>query len=202
MKKVMIYSKHTDFNKRTFSETARESSGLIMLFITFLCGLFSGSMFAVNADNIASFSFLFSPVINSNIKQYFFSALFFFLSIWLMSTAGGMSCFGMIFQLISVFMTGFTTAFFASYLILTYSTDGLGKFCLSVFPGTIISSCALITFGNKGNKMSLIICSKLLSGQQEKEDVKSYFISSIICLSLFLVGILINAIFIGIFSAL
>lgn len=202
MKKIMIYSKHTDFSSGDILSRIKQNSGIILLFTAFVCGVISGSSFALNTDDITKFAFLTDCILNADIKEYIIASALFFGVIWTFAVCGGLSCFGTLIQTVGIYSSGFAFSVVCASFILSMSLSGLSKFCISVLPGGLLICCALLLFGNTCIKLSNLIGRIVFVSSNEKTEIKTYFIKAGICALLCVIGILINSLFISIFCSI
>ncbi len=200
MKNIMIYSKHTSVSPRSMLTLISENGSMILMYISLACGILTGSYFTVVSQYKTVFAYYSSPIIVGDAKRYFFQTLFFYAVVFFFSCIGALGCFGKISEIVLTFASGSAAGCGAAYFMLTYSWEGLAKYCLSIFPGTVICLCAVLIFGKAAQKVSDDLCLTVFTGQNERIDIKTFLFKGILCLGTCLAGIALNAVLIILFG--
>lgn len=196
MKKIMIYSKRRKYNMKELTGSLKQESTSLLQYTAFICGILTVCSFllGLTPDSIL-FTNAFSHSI-ANTQCYIinnFITIFFLL---LLSAFGGMSCFGTIVHILTMFLLGGYSGYTAYNCMMLSQDNSIKTFCFSFLPMLIICAVSMILFGNDGNILSAQITYNVMTGTNEKIDIRTYLIKALLCFLICLGAIMINALII------
>lgn len=195
MRKIMIYSKKRIYSPEGLYDSLKNNASVILLFVCFCCGAATGCVVIKNASLFAD-----DLLIRSlHSQSYFLHSAVYAAVVLCVSFFGGLSCCGPFIQIVISFLHGAVTSASVSAFLHDGIADGFGKYCLSLFIGNVVMTCAIILYGADCMKVSGEICCDLFLMQNEKIEIRVYIIKTLIAIALCGIALLINALCVRLF---
>ena len=203
MKRLMIYSKHSNSIISGIVYTLKENSNTILLFSLFICGLILGCGIYNGYEN--KNSSVFTDIINTFFTQNNNSLIFInsFLSsliLILIIFCSGLCCVGYPAIYSIPLLKGLYYGIISSFMLHTYAMQGFSYFSLTVLPGAIISVCATVYACNISCDATRALASNIFTNSREELKIKEYLLKHLILFAVMLIGCIIDYFTVTLFS--
>ncbi len=203
MKRLMIYSKHSNSIISGTVYTLKENSNIILLFSLFLCGLIIGCGIYNGYENKDSSAF--SNIINTffvhnNKELIFVNSLLSSLIFILITFCSGLCCVGFPVIYSVPLIKGLYYGIVASFMLHTYAMQGFSYFSLTVLPGAIISVCSVIYACNISCATTKALALNIFANSREEIKIKEYALKHLIIFSIMFIGCLTDYFTVSLFS--
>ncbi len=203
MKRLMVYSKHSNNIISGSIYTLKENSNIILLFSLFICGLLIGCGIFNSYDN--KDSAVFSNIINTLFIQnskglIFINSLLSSLIATLITFCAGLCCVGYPVIYSIPLIKGLCYGIVASFMLHTYAMQGFSYFSATVLPGAIISVCSVIYACNTSCVITKALALNVFANSREDIKIKEYLLKYLILFAVMFIGCVIDYFTVSLFS--
>ena len=203
MKRLMIYSKHSNNVISGTLYRLKENSNIILLFSLFLCGLLIGCGIYNSYDD--KDTAIFSNIINtlfiqSNKGFIFINSLLISSVVALITFCSGLCCVGYPVIYSIPLIKGIYYGIVASFMLHTYAIQGFSYFSATVLPGAIISVCSAIYACNISCITTKALASNVFANSREDIKIKEYILKHLILFAVMFIGCIIDYLAVSLFS--
>lgn len=191
------------------TEKERDVKGIILMLALFAFGMIVGAglLRSDSSDFIRDFVCVFDAYTDARGSQKIYTVFFHSIAVnflFLISAFGfGLSCIGLPITVMLPVIKGLGMGIVSGYLFSHFAMSGIGYYLLTIFPGAVLSSSALLLACNSGSFMSMDILATVTGRKTpEAEMIKNYLKQFLILLILTIAGSLVDAILTRSFSYL
>lgn len=203
MKRLMIYSKHSNNIISGTVYALKENSNTILLFSLFLCGVIIGCGIYNGYENkdSSAFSNIISTFFIQNDKGLIFiNSLLSSLILVLITFCSGLCCVGYPVIYSIPMLKGLYYGIISSFMLHTYAMQGFTYFALTVLPGAIISVCSVIYACNISCATTKALALNVFANNREDIKIKEYMLKYLILFAVMFIGCIIDYFTVGLFS--
>lgn len=203
MKRLMIYSKHSNSIISGTTHTIKENSNTILLFSLFFCGLIIGCGLYnsyKNKDSSLFLNIVNTFFIQNNKTATFINSLLSSLIIILIGFCSGLCCVGYPVIYSIPLLKGLYYGILASFMLHTYAMQGFSYFFLTMLPGAIIAVCTAIYACNLSCSTAKVLALNVFTNNREEIKIKEYTIKHLILFAVMFIGCIIDYFTVSLFS--
>ena len=191
MRKIMIYTKH-GLSAQHMWQSIKMNADTVLFLTVYICGLMIGCSlyFSLGTDNV--FAKAASHAAENGIMQNVLLRTVVCVLILLCGVISGTAAVGVIPLLLLPLFTGALYGMIASQTILCSAANGLGRFSLTLLPGGVIYSAALVFFCAESALTSKKAAAVLFFGRNEEIDQKRYLIKAALYFLVMMAGVMLD----------